>query len=119
MGLREYEAQWQSILGNNMFTEEAVLTDNEVISFSVRGVFFSGSYEEEQAAAYAPKRLVNKEYFQVASTEIPVEIQDPWKTLEGFSLMLPGRDLSFRIYEVAGKRGGTLTLSLQETQANE
>lgn len=114
MGLREYEAQWQSILSNNMFAEDAVITDNEAISLQVRGVFFSGSYEEESAAAYAPKRLVNKEYFQVSYKDIPGVITDPWTMLEGMELLLPERGLSFRIYEVAGKRGGTLTLSLQE-----
>lgn len=119
MGLRDYEAQWQSIMANNMFAEEALITDGESISLSVRGVFFSGSYEEEQAAAYAPKRLVNKEFFQVSSNAIPAEMPDPWRTLEGLNLILEERGVVFRIYEVAGKRGGTLTLSLQEMDPNE
>lgn len=116
MGLREYEAQWQSILSDNMFAEDAVITDGEAFRLDVRGVFFSGSYEEDAASAYAAKRLIAKEYLQVSSRSIPADIEDPWHALEGLTLILPERDLSFRIYEVAGKRGGTLTLSLQETK---
>lgn len=114
MGLREYEAQWQSIMSDNMFTESATITDGQEITFSVRGVFFSGSYDEESAAPYAPKRLVSKEYFRLSSLEIPSEINEPWKTLEGFTLVLDERGINFRIYEVSGKRGGQFTLSLQE-----
>ena len=114
MGLREYEAQWQSIMSDNMFTESATITDGQEITFSVRGVFFSGSYAEESAAAYAPKRFTQKEFFKLSSMEIPSDIKEPWNTLQGMTLILDERGFTFRISDVSGKRGGDLTLSLQE-----
>lgn len=114
MGLRDYEAQWQSIMADNMFTEKALITDNESIAFEANGVFFSGSYDEESSAAYAPKRYVQKEYFKMSDMEIPAGIPEPWKTLNGLDLILIERGIEFRIRDVAGKRGGEFTLSLQE-----
>lgn len=111
---RDYEYQWQTIMADNMFAEDAVISSDDVDPFVVRGIFFSGSYQDEPVASYAPSRLTTKEYFQVSSLSIPSEIENPWTWLEGMTLCLEGRNLVFRIHSVVGKRGGMLTLYLQE-----
>ena len=119
MGIRDYELQWQRIMDNNMFSEPAVITDGETIHLSVRGVFCSGSYEEDSPAPYSPKRLVAKECFQLASSSVPEQIPNPWDAFEGMDLLLVDRNLAFRIHDVSGKRGGTLTLHLKEKNNGE
>lgn len=116
---RDYELQWARIMDNNMFSEPAVITDGETTYLTVRGVFCSGSYQEETAAPYAPKRLVAKECFQLASASIPEGISNPWDAFEGMDLCLTERNLVFVIHEVSGKRGGMFTLYLKEKEKDD
>ena len=110
----DYERQWQRIMTSNMFSEPAVITDGEAVYLSLTGIFCSGSYEEDSPAPYSPKRLVSRECFQVSSMSIPDGVKDPWETLKGWDLLLTNRSLAFRILDISGKRGGMLTLYLQE-----
>lgn len=109
----DIEYQWQQLLNDNIFTEEAIITDDETVYLHVKGVFYSGSYKEDSAAPYAPKENVDKDGFQMSAREIPLELENPTKALTGATLILPGRNLSFRIRSVIGNKCGQYTLRLQ------
>lgn len=113
-----YDAQWKSIMSNSMFSEPAVITDEETFCLDVTGVYCSGSYSEESPAAYAPKARVNKDSFQLSADEITEEIDDPEKSLVGMKLLLPNRPWirAFRIFAVDGNNSGLFTLNLQKVK---
>ena len=109
----DYEFQWSQIMKDNLYTEEAVISDDATVHIVVHGIYYSGSYEEDSPAPYAPKKFEDRDGFQVASSEIPETLEDPRKNLIGLTLFLPGRGLSFRVQAVTGNHGGMYTLKLR------
>lgn len=114
----DFEYQWQQILNDNIFTEEAILTKGDD-SWTIKGCYYSGSYEEDSPAPYAPKALVEKDGFQVSALELPSEMGNPMYDLNGCTLHLTGRDLDFRVLSVMGNHGGMYTMRLQPVKEDE
>lgn len=108
----DYEYQWSQLMRDNLYTEDAVIQTDE-LSLNVKGIYYSGSYEEDSPAPYAPKEAVDRYGFQISSREIPEEIEEPTRELAGATLLLPGRNRTFRILAINGNEGGVLTLRLQ------
>lgn len=111
---RDPEMQFSRLIANSMFSEGATFSDGGSQSFAARGIFYSGSYEEDSPAAYAPRKLVAKECFQISTLSVPTTVENPWDELKGWSVTLTQRNLKFRIIDISGKRGGMFTLYLQE-----
>lgn len=115
----DYEYQWQMILNDNIFTEEAVITDDDTMYFKVKGVYYSGPHDEDSPAPYAPKATVGVYGFQCSSREMPEGLKDPEVDLNGATLLLPGRNRRFRIQSVLGNDGGMYTFRLQPRKEEE
>lgn len=118
----DFDYQWQQILNDNIFTEEAVLSRGEgeaVMECRIKGCYYSGSYEEDSPAPYAPKGMVDKDGFQVSAREIPAGMGNPRTDLNGAELFLEGRGLKFRVLSVSGNNGGMYTLRLQPKKDEE
>lgn len=112
----DFESQWQSLMEDGAFSESATITPAKGRSFSVSGIFFSGTYEDYKPTAYSGVALEQKEWFQISSRSIPEEIDKPWQSLKGAKVSLPLRG-SFKVHDVSGKRGGMLTLFIKEVES--
>lgn len=106
------DSWWKVIMEDNLFTEVAEISSPD-FSFSVHGIFYSGTYGEESPAPYAPKRFESKESFQIALNSLPDTIEKPEQSLKGAILVLPTRG-KYRVSDISGKQSGMLTLELQQ-----
>lgn len=112
----EFEEQWQELMEDGVFSESARITLKNSVSFTLKGIFFSGTYEDYKPTAYAGVTFEQKEWFQVSSLSIPAEIEKAWVDLKNAKLELPSRG-TFKVSDVKGKRGGMLTLFIKEMEA--
>lgn len=111
----DYERQWQMIMEDNMFSEDFTLTSDD-LSFSVRGVFCSGTHEEAPTASYGVARFVNREYLSVSLASLPEAITDPSEDLRLAIVENPRRG-QFRVSDISGARSGMVVFSLQPINA--
>jgi hypothetical protein len=111
--IEEFAEQLKELVTDGQFSEEAVLSVDGYPTFSVTGIFFSGSYEEGSMAAYSTRNLVDKEFFQISVFQL-IDIPNPWNALRGATLEV--RNKVFRVLAISGKRGDVLTLELQEAE---
>ena len=99
-----FDEQWNLIMNSSVFAEDASLSVDGV-DIPLRGVFISGTFEEDSSAPYAPKMYVDREFFK--------------KVLVGASLRLIERGRLFRVFSVIGKDNGDLEVELQEVDDGE
>lgn len=109
----DFEEQWQGLMEDGAFSESGEITLKSSLSFTLKGIFFSGTYEDYKPTAYSGMTFEQKEWFQVSSLSIPDEVSKPWIDLKNAILELPSRG-TFRVSDIKGKRGGMLTLFLKE-----
>lgn len=109
----EFEEQWQELMEDGVFSESGTITLKNSLSFALKGIFFSGTYEDYKPTAYAGVTFEQKEWFQVSSLSIPEEVEKPWLDLKNAKLELPSRG-TYKVSDVKGKRGGMFTLFIKE-----
>lgn len=101
---------------DGQFSEEAVLTDMDSFNITVSGIFAFGSEEEATQVPYGVAKPVNKGKFIVSRKSLPSEVEKPWKTLEGITVIRVGTGSSYRVYDVLGYESGVLTFRLLEVK---
>ena len=118
--LSEIDSQWTNLMADGAWSEPFVFSLDssfEIEAFSVSGVFYSGTDSEESPAqAYAPKKAVRKEAFQIALLSLPDSVTEPKRMLKGAVLTSTTRG-TYKVLEVRGEKSGTLTLVLNPKEA--
>ena len=110
MGTLAYEKQWKKVLENNQFAEEATLRLADSTIMLVRGIFYSGTYAKESSSVnYQSAKNERGDYFQLISTL-------PEKNYKNAILTI--RNASFKVMEVNGALGETITLVLKPYSEN-
>lgn len=117
--LAAIESQWKILMDNGAWSEDFTVSLDAslaIADFTLSGVFYSGtSTEESPAQAYAPKRSVRKEAFQISLKSLPSLVTDPKRMLKGAVLTSDARGV-YKVLEVRGEKSGTLTLVLNPTE---
>jgi len=106
------DEQWKDILEDNAFTESAVVTTVFGNTFTVKGMYYSGSYDISSSASYGAKSWARGDFFQLSPLSLPSEMIEPTKALRNAEVSIEGRGL-FRVHEVKGANSGMLTLDIQ------
>lgn len=106
----DFEHQWQLILEDSMFAEDFTVS-SDAFSFTAKGVFYSGTYEEAPQASYAITKYINKEFISLPLKALPSDIE-PMEDLKLSIVESQGRGM-YRVSDVSGGKSGTVTLSLQ------
>lgn len=119
--LSEIQSQWTELMGNGGWSEDFVFTldsSYQIEGFAMSGIFYSGTSDEDSPAqAYAPKKAVRKEAFQIALAGLPSVVTDPKRMLQGAVLSSASRG-TYKVREVRGEKSGTLTLMLNPSEAS-
>lgn len=119
--LSEIQSQWTELMGNGGWSEDFVFTldsSYQTEDFAMSGIFYSGTSDEDSPAqAYAPKKAVRKEAFQIALASLPSAVTDPKRMLQGAVLTSASRG-TYKVREVRGEKSGTLTLMLNPSEAS-
>lgn len=107
------QTQWNKIMETSIFTEDAILTlkeENE--GHVIKGIFCSGTYEDSKPTSgrTVRSRYVQGDYFVVALSTLPSSIIKPHTELRE-ALLKRGDDL-YKVKEIIGKDGGSITLEL-------
>ena len=114
-----FDEQWNLIMKSSVFAEDASLSVDGV-DIPLRGVFISGTFEEDSSAPYAPKMYVDREFFRFSMLQLKGKLDEPFKkVLVGASLRLIERGRLFRVFSVIGKDNGDLEVELQEVDDGE
>ncbi len=118
--LAAVESQWTSLMASGAWSEDFTVSLDDsyhIEDFTLSGVFYSGtSTEESPAQAYAPKRSVRKEAFQISLASLPTSVTDPKRMLKGCIITSTTRG-AYKTLEVRGEKSGTLTLVLNPKEA--
>lgn len=104
--------QWNKIMETSIFTEEAILTlKGKSEEYVIKGIFSSGTYEDEKPTngRSVRSRYVQGDYFQVALSTLPKGIKPHTELREA---LLKYKDEMYKVKDIIGKNGGTITLEL-------
>ena len=113
-----FDEQWNLIMNSSVFAEGP--PDWPMMAAPLRGVFISGTFEEDSSAPYAPKMYVDREFFRFSMLQLKGKLDEPFKkVLVGASLRLIERGRLFRVFSVIGKDNGDLEVELQEVDDGE
>ena len=119
--LSEIDSQWTNLMSDGPWSEPFAFSldsSYEIDVFTVNGVFCSGTESEESPAqAYAPRKAVRKEAFQIALHSLPETVTEPKRMLKGATLTSATRG-TYKVLEVRGEKSGTLTLVLNPKEAS-
>ena len=107
-----FEDQWKEIMENGAMSETARIKLGTGKTFSVSGIFFSGTYSIDKAVPYSPKTGVDQQYFQLSELSLIDTGIGNADDLKMSEVQLDRRG-TFRVAIVKGKGSGMLTLQLQ------
>lgn len=113
--------QWTAITADGLFSEKAQITLTDGTVLAVSGIYCSGTYKDLNLAPYMYNRGEQRDYFKL-SLSLVDSLDEPAKALVNATLELMDRPSGhpvYRVFEVAGNRGGILSLKLQAIETDE
>lgn len=104
---------FKEILEDSPFSTEAVVSlegdDGSSFPIGLKGMFFSGSYgEDDLSKGYTTDKTVERQFFRVSLLSLPEGVEP--KGLNRRTVTIDG--LSYTVVGVDGNRSGILTLVL-------
>lgn len=119
--LNVFERQWQNLMESGAWSEKFTISlqaSYGIEDFTVSGVFYSGTFDEDSPAqAYAPRKGVKREEFCISLNSLPAVVTDPRRMLQSAVITSSVRG-SFKVYEVRGEKSGTLGMLLNPVGGN-
>lgn len=109
--MSQFDIQWQGLMENSPFSEEAIFRGNPIGELHVRGIVYSGTYTIDSPTRYATQRATRKT-FLTCSLRTFSSIIDPIKVLKG--LLVEVRQKMWIVKDIAGGENGNLMFELEE-----
>lgn len=104
-----YDDAFKEITENSPFSISAEVMDKGASLYTVRGIFFSGSYSEDDLSkGYTVDKTVDRQFFRISLESMPSAVKP--QELARKTLRIEGNDYTIR--EINGNESGILTLVL-------